>query len=332
VIPTRETASDAFREVQTLGAQARQEVSSEDFEAFRALKKVSRIAEAAGRLTLIFSGHPLAWILGGSATAFHLALEAQLNHQVMHGSLDSFGPYSTRYRTWALPMRSETWREAHRLHHAHPSLLGWDPDTQHPFTRVHPALPSTRRHRFGPWVDALFAFELWAFDYDRLLKKRGLRAPEDAREIRHFLLHLGYHFGATAFLAEAWGGHGIRTLLALFLASLVRNGVFTSLQLASSVGETVSTRHALGRPSDWVRFQIETSKNFHVPVLFRPLVGGLDRHIEHHLFPSLPARRLHALSERVRDLSHRAGIRYEEHPSLAASLRSSLQWLAFTKS
>ena len=96
------------------------------------------------------------------------------------------------------------------------------------------------------------------------------------------------------------------------------------------MGHEVTTRHALGGPGRGaarLRFQIETSKNFALRGLTRILCGGLDRHIEHHLFPHLPPDRLQALSPGVRAICAQHGIRYQEFPSFRASLRDSAAYL-----
>jgi len=40
------------------------------------------------------------------------------------------------------------------------------------------------------------------------------------------------------------------------------------------------------------------------------LCGGLDRQIEHHLFPQLPPQRLREIAPAVRDICERRGVEY----------------------
>jgi len=72
---------------------------------------------------------------------------------------------------------------------------------------------------------------------------------------------------------------------------------------------------------------VETSKNYPLPALGTVLCGGLDRHIEHHLWPDLPPHRLRALSARVRALCAAHGVRYVEHRSALASYLDSFRYL-----
>lgn len=319
--------------IQELGKNARAARDASDLAFLRRLKTVSRAAELAGRAALVLGqGGPLGWFLGMGSVAFHLSIEAQLNHAIMHGAYEGIvgvGRYtSQRYETLAIPFQSRTWRDAHRIHHANPSLLGDDPDTLHPFFRVHSETRWRPWHWLNGWLGTFFVFELWAWDYNRFLKNRGVRAREDRSELHKFLLYVAYQYALFPLLA---GARWKEVLVAGILATIMRNFVFVALQTGSSVGQGVSTRHpkAYGRktPGEWVKFQIETSKNFGLSRFFQILCGGLDRHIEHHLFPNLPAYRLHGLAPQVRELCKKNGIEYEEHASVWASLSDSLRYL-----
>ena len=318
-------------ELLSLGRRARAETGARDVALFKRLKASTRLAELVGRFTLHIAATPWLWGLGALSLAYHLAVEAQLNHSVMHGAYlglpgaEQLTP--NRYETLAVPFQTKTWRDAHRIHHAHPSTLAWDPDTLHPLFRVHPARRWRVWHRFSVALGALFTFETWAFDYDAFLKQRGLRSPGDRGERRKFFVYLGYQLVLFPALAR---GHWGQVLLGGLFAILVRNVIFTGLQTSSSVGHAVSTLHARAatrRGKDaWYRFQIETSKNFAIRRL-RTICGGLDRHIEHHLYPGLPPNRLHLLSAEVRAICERHGVRYQEFASFGDSLRDSFSYL-----
>ena len=72
---------------------------------------------------------------------------------------------------------------------------------------------------------------------------------------------------------------------------------------------------------------VETSKNFVLHGVWRVLCGGLDRHIEHHLYPNLPPNRLHALSPEIRELCGAERVAYSEYSSFWASLWDSVSYL-----
>ncbi|MGZ6143860.1 MAG: hypothetical protein ACXWLM_11015, partial [Myxococcales bacterium] len=114
-------------------------------------------------------------LAGTGSLAFHLSLEAQLNHTVMHGACDGLAPDfdSRTCETLALPLQSRTWGEAHRIHHAHPSIVGLDPDTVHPLFRVHPLQRFRPWHALNTFLGALFVFETWGYcgDPGRILEE-----------------------------------------------------------------------------------------------------------------------------------------------------------------
>jgi NADPH-dependent stearoyl-CoA 9-desaturase len=316
----------------SLGRAARARVGSRDLAWLRALKASTILAELAGRLALQFVATAWGWCFGVAALGYSLSVEAQLNHSIMHGAYDGLpgaGPFTKdRYETLAVPFRCRTWRDAHRIHHAHPSLLGKDPDTLHPLFRVHEDVPWRPWHLGNAFLGALFTFEHWAFDYDSFLKTLGGRPRGDRRELGKLLLYVGYQL----VLFPALAGRRWPAVLAAGVTAIVlRNLVFTGLQTASSVGARVSTLHPRDHKhadrAAWLRFQIETSKNFALRGPLALVCGGLHRHIEHHLFPALPPTQLAALSPEVRALCVEHGVRYEEHPSFRASLSDSLAHL-----
>jgi linoleoyl-CoA desaturase len=324
-----ETKPRLLGAVFAIGRDARADVGSSDLALLRSLKWTTRIAEAAARLAFLAGEGPVCWTLGVALLTYYFAVEAQLNHSIQHGAymrIPGAGRFTPRrYETLAVPFQTRTWREAHRIHHAHPSMVGADPDTEHPLFRVHESVPRRAWHAMNAFVGAFFTFETWAFDYDAFLKRRGKRDARDRTELRKFGIYVAWHLLLFPMLA---GPRWAWVLAGSLVAMILRNFIFTGLQTASSVGRRVSTLHAAiaARPRGdaFVRFQIETSKNFIVRGIWRVLVGGLDRHIEHHLFPDLPPNRLHALSARVREVSRENGVRYEEHGSFAESVRDSV--------
>jgi NADPH-dependent stearoyl-CoA 9-desaturase len=322
------TREEAVARIRAIGREARAAVGAADVRLAKRLKATTRIAELAGRLLLHFVPGPLGLVAGTVALTYHYAIEAQLNHSVMHGAYRGLAGAErldpSCYETLAVPFQSKTWGLVHHIHHKHPSLLGADPDTIHPLTRVHRDDPWRPWHALNLVLGFVFVFECWAFDYDRFLKSTGRRARRDRSEWRKLASYGLYNYVLFPLLA---GPRWKEVLAGCVLATLGRNLVFVVLQTASSVGRRISSCHDRDdgpkRGVAWLRFQVETSKNFVLRGLWRILCGGLDRHIEHHLFPDLPPSRLHAISADVRRICRAAGIDYEEHRSVWSSLRDS---------
>ena len=326
------TNEDLAEAVQALGRRARATVGAEDLVTLRRLKWSTRTIEWIGRALLLFVATRWGLVLGCLCLAYYFSVEAQLNHSIMHGAyakLRSAGRFTPRrYETLAIPFQSKTWRDAHHIHHAHPSIVDQDPDTTHALFRVHPTRAFRPWHRFNAFIGAILVFEQWAFDYDRFLMAAGKRRTSDRGELRKFAIYIGYQL---LWMPLCAGPRWAEVLCAVLAAILIRNLIFTALQTASSVGHRVSTAHAVDCEkrdrAAHLRFQVETSKNFMLHGIWRLLSGGLDRHIEHHLFPDLPPGRLHGLSNEVRSLCQRHGIDYAEYGSVWTSLEDSVSYL-----
>jgi fatty acid desaturase len=56
--------------------------------------------------------------------------------------------------------------------------------------------------------------------------------------------------------------------------------------------------------------QVESTRDFEVPDLVSILCGGLNRQIEHHLFPRFPPNRLRDIAPRVRAICEEHGVDY----------------------
>jgi linoleoyl-CoA desaturase len=73
----------------------------------------------------------------------------------------------------------------------------------------------------------------------------------------------------------------------------------------------------------WLVHQMETTANFGRGD--RPLtwfVGGLNHQIEHHLFPKVCSVHYPAISHIVKAAAEEHGIRYNEHATFGAAVRS----------
>ncbi len=327
-MPHEQTLAAFGQSLEALGKEARAQVGQDEVRSLRFLKRLSQAAEVLGRVGLHVASSPLLWSTSVTFLILHLGLEAQLNHSIQHGIYarlpDAQDFARNRYETLALPLQTKTWKEAHRIHHANPSLLELDPDTMHPLFRVHAERPWRWWNLFNTFLGAILVFECWGKDYDKFLKQQGHRAATDTSERRKLLAFLSYQFLLFPLLA---GQHALAVLLGNLIAVILRNFIFVMLQTGSSVGQNVSTVHAQQfekkSKGEWYRFQIETSKNYKAHWLWTLLSGGLDRHIEHHLFPTLPPMKLRQISPKVKALCQSYGVRYEEYDSPWHSLQDS---------
>jgi linoleoyl-CoA desaturase len=73
--------------------------------------------------------------------------------------------------------------------------------------------------------------------------------------------------------------------------------------------------------------QIEASNDFEVPYALSVLCGGLDRQIEHHLFPRLAPERLREIAPEVKALCEEHGVEYRTG-TWPETLRAAFAWIA----
>jgi fatty acid desaturase len=57
--------------------------------------------------------------------------------------------------------------------------------------------------------------------------------------------------------------------------------------------------------------QVESTNDFEVSLPLSILCGGLERQIEHHLFPALPPRRLRQIAPEVQAICEKHGVAYK---------------------
>jgi linoleoyl-CoA desaturase len=62
--------------------------------------------------------------------------------------------------------------------------------------------------------------------------------------------------------------------------------------------------------AEWYAMQVEAARDVEMPEWLSILCGGLDRQIEHHLFPRLPPNRLRQIAPRVREICKKHGVNY----------------------
>ncbi|GAA5029953.1 acyl-CoA desaturase [Terrabacter aeriphilus] len=178
------------------------------------------------------------------------------------------------------------WQRKHTRHHAGPNKVGTDPDIEPGVLAFVPVAAS--RHA---WLRWLRAHQGWYFVPLLLLEGLSLhwegirrvtsRAPVDRRWVELTLLSLRL------------GG-----LLALVLVVLppAKAVAFLAVQVGLFglyLGSAFAPNH-IGMPLvsptlklDFLRRQVLMSRNIRGGWLTSVLMGGLDRQVEHHLFPSM---------------------------------------------
>lgn len=325
------------------------EVGPADLTRVRRLRWLSRTMEVIGRTTLHFSFEPIGFSVGVFALFLHKQLEAtEIGHTALHGAYDRFGEKTGFHSStfdWKVPIDETSWRYGHNVrHHGNTNVAGKDPDIHFGPIRLTEDTPWNRAHRFQVPFALGFLFPNFAFlmnlhftgvtdawtgngrggmDFlaDRS-RKTVLRAHWHA--LRKYLPYYAREYGLFPLLAGLTMGGGLgalKVLLGNWLSEVMRDLYSAATIFCGHVGHDVAHYpegdKANGRGA-WYARQVEATNNFEpAPWAPRPLryalsvlCGGLDRQIEHHLFPKLSPERLRQVAPLVRAACEEHGVRY----------------------
>jgi fatty acid desaturase len=256
---------------------------------------VVRVAGAALGFALCFVASDragAAGVLAAGAAAFFAVQLGIVAHEAGHRSLGRRPWVNALFGHLGMTLVNglgfSHWRQAHDRHHRHAQIDGADPDLR--FARI---LSVTRRdaaarsatlarwQRFQAvyfWL--LWPFFAWSLRLDSLLTAARRSAPGSALDRvilpAHYLLWLAVPGSPARALAHYLV---YSTALSLYITVL-----FATNHLGLGVIE--------GRRTSYLRQQIEHSRNVRVPRWLDFVFGGLNFHIEHHLFPRVPGHRL----------------------------------------
>ena len=277
--------------------------------------------------------------LAGLLGACNAFIGFNICHDAMHGAF-SANPRVNRMFSLLFNLvgaNPYVWTLTHNLvHHTYTNIPGHDEDIE-----VAPGLlRMSPDEAWRPWqrYQHLYAFPLyglaslsWVFRKDyvkffqRQIGQQVSRHPR--REYVNLFFYKGlYHvfFIATPLLVLPlpWS----QVLLGFLVLHLVE-GVVMGLvfQLAHVVeGTAFPTPDGSGiMPEAWAMHQLQTTANFSPRSRVASfLCGGLNRQIEHHLFPRVCHIHYPALAAIVRQTAHEFGLPYLENPSFGAALRS----------
>jgi NADPH-dependent stearoyl-CoA 9-desaturase len=351
VIARSEADSERYRrfgeELDAIRDRALSRVGAEDVKYVRRLNVFSRAMEVTGRLLIFLSPEPVTFALGVVALWVHKQLQStEIGHTALHGAYDHLpgaeGFESKRFR-WDTPIDEESWRYAHNVrHHGNTNVLGRDPDVHFGPVRLTEHAAWTPQHRWQlPFaLGVLFPFfglvinmhvtglsDAYTADgrpFDILPdgSKESLRVAWK-KALRKYAPYYLYNFVLFPVLA---GPFFWKVLLGNAMAEMMRDVYSAATIFCGHIGEAVHSypagTRAHGR-GHWYAMQVLSTNNYEVSRPISVLCGGLDRQIEHHLFPTLPPPRLREIAPEVRAICERHGIEYRTD-TWARTLRRAL--------
>jgi fatty acid desaturase len=312
----------------------------------RRIGRLSAALEIVGRSLIHFSFEPVAFGMGVAALSGHKSLELmEIGHMALHGCYDKLEGterYHMKQFRWKAPIDEASWRVGHNIrHHQYTNIEGRDPDLDFGLLRLSARVPFRRVHLLQPvtnllsWLGFATAINMHVTGLiDVYSGRRDATAPSDLKpetvrvQKRRFTSKLlRYYTREYVFFPLLAGPFFMKTLLGNALSEMIRDVQAASIIYCGHVGakDYAPGTHAKGRPQ-WYQMQVEAARNVQVSYPVSVLCGGLDRQIEHHLFPRLPPNRLREIAPRVKAICEEHGVQYLE-ASWPVTLRAVLHEL-----
>lgn len=274
----------------------------------------------------ILAGHAAAYaaLLAGPGLAVRLVVLAALTflnvhagflaHEVGHGAVTrnrrAVALLGQLFNTLLTALPYSYFCHIHRRHHPHTNDRGRDPDLQSDAFSMY-RQSAEQKTGLGRLISRHQSVLIWilvslqGFTL-KLDGARFLRAnPRTTRADQAVLaLHVALWLVIPALvlgLPAALLNWGLMTLL---------TGPYLGLIfLVNHIGTRVVEP---GQPISFFMQEIATTRNLGASRLHDFFFGGLNNHIEHHLFPSMPTARLRVARPITRDFCRRHGIAYRE--------------------
>lgn len=282
---------------------------------------------------------PFALLLGLSTTAIGFNIQHDAGHQAY-----SSRPWVNKLMSMTLDLiggSSYVWHWKHAVyHHTYVNITGHDTDID--LGIVGRLTPHQKRHWFHRWQHLYLwpAYGLlavkWHFftDFHEVVTGRIGRHRMPRPKGWDLALFLG---GKTTFFGIAFVipllFHPVEIVLLVYALVVVILGAVLSVvfQLAHAVEEAdfpIPQPETGNIENAWAVHQVETTIDFVRRNRFVAwLLGGLNFQIEHHLFPRICHINYPEISELVEATCREYGVRYTEHSSFGAGLRSHFRWL-----
>ena len=312
-------------------------LGDEDVAYVKRLDRFSRTLELVGRGLIHVSIDPGTFLVGVVSLAIHKQLQtAEIGHSALHGAWDDLPGaerFASRTFRWDTPVDEASWRRAHNgRHHGRTNVAAADPDIHFGPVRLTEQTPHSPWNVIAVPFAALVVFPNFLFiigshvtgvndllaDNGRperldFLPDRSLSSARAAlgRALRKWIPYYAKEYVLFPALA---GPFFWKVLAGNWLAETARNVYSAASIVCGHAGSDVRSwpagTRAHGR-GEWYAMQVEAAQDFEVSLPLSILCGGLDRQIEHHLFPTLPPPRLRQIAHEVRAICERHGVSYK---------------------
>jgi linoleoyl-CoA desaturase len=350
----REARLRAFgQKLDALEKRVRAEVGEHDVKRVKRLDALSHAMGGMGRVLLVVSVEPITFTAGVILLWLHKQLQAtEVGHTALHGAYDGL-PNAERYQSksfaWHVPIDEASWRYGHNVrHHGSTNVAGKDADIHFGPVRLTEQTPWNREHAHQLLFTSLVLFPNFGFlmnlhftglndayfdngrdDQLDFLKDRSRESVREAwrKALRKYVPYYAREYVMWPAIGALVGGplNAAKVLFGTWLAETMRDVYSAATIFCGHVASYPAGTQTRSK-GDWDAHQVEASQNFEVPLPVSVLCGGLDRQIEHHLFPRLSPERLRQIAPEVKALCAEHGVAYhtDTWPNV---LRKAFSWI-----
>ena len=315
-------------ELDAIYDEVRADLGASDAEYIHNVIALQRKLELGGRVTLLASILPPAWLAGVTMlSASKIISNMELGHNIMHGQWDWMRDPEIHSTTWEWDTypTSDGWKHTHNyIHHTYTNVIGKDRDLGYTIMRVSGEQEWKPVYLAQPFYNVALAatFELavalYDLEFDQLVKG-NLGLGEYMRRMRGMYGKIAKQSLKDYVMWPVLSGISAPTTAAANLTANIARNVWAYTIIfcghfpdgGATFPEEVLEGETRGQ---WYLRQMEGSCNIEGGDLLHLMSGNLSFQIEHHIFPALPSNRYKEIAPRVREICERYGIPYSTGP------------------
>lgn len=334
-------------DLQSLYDQIKAKVGDEDLSHIQNVAAYSKAIKARSEELIKYGGKPNAMMRGVALRALHTLLEfAELGHNIMHGSYDHLpnaGKFHSEQWVWDFVIDPREWRVMHHQnHHPFTNVIGLDHDLGYSFLRAKSGQSWFGHHVIQfplIWAIAIspgYFFTLYTATSAARTEGRKILSKETfAQSYNLIKTHALKNFVTDAlsvpkkrvvptlvgnYLATVFGYD--LTVAMLFLEHHAPNVQIFTDPGPNETQEEYFRRQILGTSNftsypvldNYFKNLLDEEVVFDNPPPFNVFYGGLDTHLEHHIFPDLPCNRQREIRPLLKEICLKHGLPYNITP------------------
>lgn len=318
-----ETIEAFGRELEELYERTKAKVGVEDLKIMQDLDRYSRYFDITGRALIHLSPEPVTYLAGIGLLAAHFVMEFTNGHNILHGHYDDIpgaGKIHSQHFRWDNTMDETDWKfEHHVCHHPFTNIAGKDHDYGYLLYRLNPKQEWQPRHLFQMAGLLLMPGIVTSYMPTYISTARALvenRSPLSVDTYGPVVMSVLKTLGRDYLLYPLLAGPLFpKVLIGNIAARLIANTHLMYMLTFEHHGEEVPVVEVPENETKYEFFlrQVITSRNYHVYEWYeRLLMGSINTHMEHHLYPDLPFNRLMDVAPEVKAICEKYQVPYRK--------------------